>query len=97
MFSARSCSPPVIKIFVPVSLKLPFVTGHSARLDHAEISARVRFGETHSAGPSSRIHLRQVALLELLAAVLAKGQCRARGKDGEERKGRISCKAHLFD
>ena len=53
-----------------------------ARGERAEVGAGVRLGEVHGAGPLARHHLRQVGLLEVLAALQLDG---VDGAEGEQR------------
>ena len=69
MFSARSCSPAVMKILVPVSAKLPSGCGSALVLQDAQVGAAVRLGQAHGAGPLARDDLGQVHLLLLVGAV----------------------------
>ena len=67
MFSAMSCSPNVMKIFVPADLVMVAV-GHGARAHLREIRAGLRLGEAHRAGPLARDEVGNEALLLLLRA-----------------------------
>ncbi len=67
MFSAMSCSPNVMKIFVPV-MQMMVAVGHGTRAHLRQIGAGLRLGETHRPGPLAGDQIGNEALLLLLRA-----------------------------
>ena len=59
MFSAMSCSPKVMKIFVPgdAECRRPEVTAFVVQ--RADVGAGLRLGEVHRAGPLARDEARR--------------------------------------
>ncbi len=51
MLSAMSCSPQVMKIFVPFTRHVPSASGHALAPQRADVGPGLRLGERHRARP----------------------------------------------
>jgi hypothetical protein len=69
MFSARSCSPALMKIFWPVMLVAAVGLRLGLAAQQAQVGAAVRLGQAHGAGPLAAGQLGQVQRLLLGRAV----------------------------
>jgi uncharacterized spore protein YtfJ len=52
MFSVRSCSPPVMKILLPL-MRTAIGLGFGAGADQPQVGAGVGLGQAHGAGPAA--------------------------------------------
>ena len=71
MFSVRSCSPPEMKILLPVRRVAAIRPRLGLGAQQAEVAAGLRLGQVHRRQPFAADQLRQVARLQLFAAVRA--------------------------
>ncbi|MCY1512456.1 hypothetical protein D9M68_469170 [compost metagenome] len=70
--------------------------GFGLGADNPEVGTGVRFGQAHGAGPDTRIHVRQVLFLQLVAGVGVDRQAGAGGQHRVQAEGQVGRVDHFF-
>ena len=64
--------------------------------DNTQVGTGVGLGQVHGAGPNAGVHVRQVLLFQLLAAVGVEGQAGTGGEHRGQAEGHVGALHHFF-